>query len=125
MGAGSVTNSSDGAPSWKLASPHDRQTQGIVVSGFGDLPSAQALFLMCDWPDEPAAAGPARKGAWLQALTMVAPITDSDGSYVFCDMEVTAHLLVGTSIGERKSPRAPSLTLEEGGMYMVNLRVSR
>jgi Carboxypeptidase regulatory-like domain len=51
--------------------------------------------------------------------------TDSDGRYVFCDIEVTAHLLVGASIGERKSPRAPSLTLEEGGIYMVNLRVSR
>jgi len=88
MGARSVTGRTPGQPSaqpskqpasWKLAPPHDKQTQGIVVSGFGDLPSAQALFLMCDWPDEPAAAGPARKGAWLQALTMVAPITDSDG----------------------------------------------
>jgi Dyp-type peroxidase family len=87
MGAGSVTGRppsqpsaqpSNQPPSWKLAPPHDAQTQGIVVSGFGDLPSAQALFLMCDWPDPPAAA-PAGKGAWLQALTMVAPITDSDG----------------------------------------------
>jgi deferrochelatase/peroxidase EfeB len=88
MGAGSVTGRppsqpsaqpSNGPPSWKLTPPHDTQTQGIVVSGFGDLPSAQALFLMFDWPDEPPAAAPARKGAWLQALTTVAPITDSDG----------------------------------------------
>jgi len=85
MGAGSVIGQTPGQPSgqpsrqppsWKLAPPHDAQTQGIVVSGFGDLPSAQALFLMCDWP--PAAA-PAQKGAWLQALAAVAPITDSDG----------------------------------------------
>lgn len=85
MGAGSVTGQTPGQPSgqpstqppsWKLAPPHDTQTQGVVVSGFGDLPSAQALFLMCDW--SPAAA-PAGKGAWLQALAAVAPITDSDG----------------------------------------------
>ena len=86
MGAGSVTGRTPSQPSappseppssWKLASPHDRRTQGIVVSGFGDLPSAEALFLMCDWPDPPA--GAARTNAWLQDLTAVAPITDSDG----------------------------------------------
>jgi len=88
MGAGSVIGQTPGQPSgqpsnqpssWKLAPPHDKQTQGIVVSGFVDLPSAQALFLMCNSPDDPPAAAPARKGAWLQALTAVAPITDSDG----------------------------------------------
>ena len=55
MGAGSVIGQTPGQPSgqpsnqpssWKLAPPHDKQTQGIVVSGFVDLPSAQALFLM-------------------------------------------------------------------------------
>jgi Dyp-type peroxidase family len=64
--------------SWKLAPPHDTQTQGIVVSGFVDLPAAQALFLTCGWPGDPPGA-PAHKGAWLQALSKVAPITDSDG----------------------------------------------
>lgn len=55
MGVGSVTNSSNKAPSWKLASPHDVQTQGIVVSGFGSLPAAQALFL--EFGPKPAAGG--------------------------------------------------------------------
>jgi Dyp-type peroxidase family len=61
-------------PTWKLKPPHDRLTQGIVVSGFAKLPAAQALFLWCDWPDQ----GPG-KGAWLRALEAVAPITDADG----------------------------------------------
>ena len=110
MGAGSVTGRTPGQPSgqpsklssWKLAPPHDTQTQGIVVSGFSDLPSAQALFLMCDWPDEPAAAGPARKGAWLQALTAVAPITDSDGK------DENAASIAFTWTGLRKSGLDPN-----------------
>ncbi|MGY4314072.1 Dyp-type peroxidase [Bradyrhizobium sp. JR3.5] len=78
MGAGSVTNSSNTAPSWKLASPHDVQTQGIVVSGFGSLPAAQALFL--EFGTKPAAGGAAQgpAGSWLQALMGIAPITDAD-----------------------------------------------
>ncbi len=93
MGAGSVTGKtpdqrpgqvpgqlSGAPPSWKLKPPHDALTQGIVVSGFADLPAAKALFLMCDWPENgPGAAVVAGKGAWLQALAAVAPITDSDG----------------------------------------------
>jgi deferrochelatase/peroxidase EfeB len=86
MGAGSVTGQTAAQPSgqpskpssWKLAPPHDMQTQGIVVSGFVDLPSAQALFLTCGWPDDPPDASP-HKGAWLQTLSTVAPITDGDG----------------------------------------------
>ena len=79
MGAGPVTSPKK-KPTWKLKPPHDTFTQGIVVSGFSDLPSAEALFLWCDWPengpDSPASAG---KGAWLKALADVAPITDADG----------------------------------------------
>ena len=46
MGAGSVTDQpSDQPTSWKLKPPNDALTQGIVVSGFSDLPSAKALFL--------------------------------------------------------------------------------
>jgi hypothetical protein len=77
--------------------------------------------------------------SWLTGVSRIGPngggiaaaaherdtFTDSDGRYVFCDMEVTGHLLVGASVGEHKSPRAPSLTIEEGGIYMVNLRVPR
>jgi Dyp-type peroxidase family len=79
MGEGSVTGQPPGPlpkqpSSWKLAPPHDAQTQGIVVSGFSDLPVAQALFLACG--DPPPAE---KKSAWLDALMTVAPITDSDG----------------------------------------------
>ena len=88
MGAGFVTgqpprqpaSQSPAPPSWKLQPPHDTLTQGIVVSGFADLPAAKALFLMCDWPENGPGAGiVAGKGAWLTALAAVAPITDSDG----------------------------------------------
>ena len=80
MGAGSVTGKTPdqrpgqvpgqlpGArPSWKLKPPHDALTQGIVVSGFADLPAAKALFLMCDWPENgPGATVVTGKGVWLQ-----------------------------------------------------------
>ncbi|MGZ3338356.1 MAG: Dyp-type peroxidase [Reyranella sp.] len=85
MGAGSVTGRTTDQlppqrPSWKLKPPHDALTQGIVVSGFSDLPAARALFLMCDWPENgPGAGVVAGKGAWLKALAAIAPITDSDG----------------------------------------------
>lgn len=76
MGAGPMTRAeTKKRPTWKLKSPHDRLTQGIVVSGFASLPSAQALFLSCDWLD--SAPG---KGEWLRTLESVAPITDADGS---------------------------------------------
>ena len=81
MGAEPVTGPEKKTrPSWKLKPPHDKNTQGIVVSGFSKLPSAVAPFLLCDWPENgpnsPASAG---KGAWLKTLNTVAPITDADG----------------------------------------------
>ena len=81
MGVGPMTNpETKTRPTWKLKPPHDTLTQGIVVSGFSKLPSANALFLLCDWPENgpnsPASAG---KGAWLETLKTVAPITDADG----------------------------------------------
>jgi Dyp-type peroxidase family len=81
MGAGPVNNQiKKRRPSWKLKPPHDVFTQGIVVSGFNKLPSAQALFLFCDWPENgPDAAVTHGKGAWLQALNSIAPVTDADG----------------------------------------------
>ena len=46
MGAGPVTSPvKKTRPAWKLKPPHDKNTQGIVVSGFSKLPSAVALFL--------------------------------------------------------------------------------
>jgi deferrochelatase/peroxidase EfeB len=81
MGARSVTNSRKMRPSWKLQPPHDGYTQGIVVSGFANLPVAEALFLWCGWPENESDGPPVSgKGAWLQTLNTVAPITDADGS---------------------------------------------
>ena len=52
MGEGSVVMpAKPKPPSWKLKPPHDRLTQGLVVSGFANLPSVQALFLCCEWPE--------------------------------------------------------------------------
>lgn len=65
--------------SWKLKSPHDERTQGIVVSAFKDLPAAQALFLCFDWPENESGSRPVGNGQWLQVLNDVAPISDADG----------------------------------------------
>ena len=59
--------------SWALADPHAGMTQGLVVSGFGHLPTGRALFLEFNWD-----AGQ-KGGAWLQALRTVAPVTPADG----------------------------------------------
>jgi deferrochelatase/peroxidase EfeB len=78
MGARSVTNPAK-TTSWKLRPPHDTRTQGLVVSGFNKLPSAEALFLFFDWPENgPEGPHTDGKGAWLRKLNDVAPITDAD-----------------------------------------------
>ena len=59
-------------PSWSLKPPHDTKTQGLVVSGFGSLPTGRALFLEFAW--EEGKGG----GAWLDALCAIAPVTDAD-----------------------------------------------
>jgi deferrochelatase/peroxidase EfeB len=56
-------------PSWGLAAPVAADAQGLVVSPFGHLPVAVALFLD---------AGKAQRG-WLRALRRVAPVTAADG----------------------------------------------
>ncbi|CAN5740315.1 Dyp-type peroxidase [soil metagenome] len=96
MGAGSLTDRpvSAESSSWKLAPPDDANTQGIVVSGFAALEAAQALFLKCTWPEDHP---PARKGAWLEALLAIAPITDSDGK------DPRAASLAFTWVGLQKS----------------------
>ena len=58
--------------SWKLAAPVAERTQGLVVSGFGALPTGRALFLAFGWPDDQS-----KKGAWLSTLEAVAPVTDA------------------------------------------------
>ena len=86
MGEGPVTSparaagAAIGKPlSWKLLPPHDTLTQGIVISGFANVPAAQALFLCFDWPENEPGSKPVGKGQWLQDLNVVAPITDADG----------------------------------------------
>jgi deferrochelatase/peroxidase EfeB len=59
-------------PSWRLRAPHDTKTQGLVVSGFGSLPTGRALFLEFAWKGKGG-------GAWLETLRAIAPVTDSDG----------------------------------------------
>jgi deferrochelatase/peroxidase EfeB len=70
MDAGPLTGPAP-APSWKLAPPVAAQTQGIVVTGFGTLPTGRALFLQFGW-----AAGEAPKG-FLNRLLAAAPITSA------------------------------------------------
>ncbi len=81
MGAGPVTGPRKlSRPSWMLKPPHDALTQGIVVSGFSTLPSAEALFLQFCWEENgPAGARTRGKGACLQTLDKVAPVTNADG----------------------------------------------
>ena len=60
------------SPSWKLAPAVAAQTQALVVTGFGDLPTGRALFLEFRWPADQSGTG------WLAALAQVAPITSAD-----------------------------------------------
>src|SRR4051812_1260397 len=53
--------------SWGLTAEIARDTQGIVATGFADLPAAEALFL------RQVADG----GEWLDALDRVAPISNA------------------------------------------------
>ncbi len=59
-----------GPPTWKLAPPLTAVTQGIVASGFADLPYGRALLLEFGWPEG------TRGGAWLTALNAVVPVSD-------------------------------------------------
>jgi Dyp-type peroxidase family len=54
-------------PTWKLASTIAPLTQGLVVNGYGSLPTGRALFLEFG----EGLSG----GAWLHALNQVAPVT--------------------------------------------------
>lgn len=77
-------------PSWRLQPPHDRSTQGLVVSGFASLPTGRALFLEFGWTrvepqgstaqggEGPSGAGNG-VGGWLAALQRIAPVSDADG----------------------------------------------
>lgn len=67
MDAGPVSAPASSTPSWKLADTPAAVTQGLVVSGFGNLETGRALFLEL--------GKGLRGGAWLSALQMVAPIS--------------------------------------------------
>lgn len=54
---------------WRLAAPYDSAAQGLIVSGFGHLPSAEALFL------RQRSTG----SEWLAILERIAPVTDAAG----------------------------------------------
>jgi hypothetical protein len=76
-------------PSWQIKPPHDALTQGLVVSGFSNLPTGRALFLEFTWPG-------AGSGGWLNVLQTVAPITDADNP------EIRAAALAFTWAGLQK-----------------------
>lgn len=67
MDEGPVSAPGKSPPSWKLAPPVAEATQGLVVTGFGNLETGRALFLEIE--------GDSFGGAWLRALAEVAPIT--------------------------------------------------
>ncbi|WP_213132438.1 Dyp-type peroxidase [Citrobacter sp. FP75] len=68
-----LTDNSNDSESWALAYPHNKNVQGLVVSGFSKQPFARALFLEFKFSKN-------HKGnSWLKALTSIAPITDADG----------------------------------------------
>jgi hypothetical protein len=69
MGEGSVMQSGKRRLSWQLAECTAVKTQGIVVSGFVDLPWAEVLFLHAE------TCG----AAWIDALRAAAPITNAAG----------------------------------------------
>ena len=71
MDTGPVVQPPKAWPSWKLAPPIAALTQGLVVNGFGKLPTGWALFLEIGTPDTPELGG----GAWLRTLESVIPVT--------------------------------------------------
>jgi deferrochelatase/peroxidase EfeB len=81
MGARPVSTPGKSPRRWKLKAPLDQEVQGFVVSGFARLPSAEALFLRFDWPENgPGMACSQGKGAWLKELGKIAAISDADGA---------------------------------------------
>jgi deferrochelatase/peroxidase EfeB len=72
MATGSVT-SERRARSWKLAPPVASLTQGLVVTGFGSLPTGRALFVRLGQPDQLWDGA----GRWLADLRALAPVTSA------------------------------------------------
>src|SRR5262245_38175019 len=118
MDAGPVTSpQKPRRRSWKLNAPHDGWTQGIVLSGFSSLPSAEALFLWFDWPkngpDDEVTEG---KGIFLKTLDAVAPITDANGK----DERAAALAFTWTGLQKLGLPAAALATFSapfREGMY--------
>jgi deferrochelatase/peroxidase EfeB len=70
MDAGSLT-APQPAPSWRLADSVAAATQGLIVTGFGQLPTGRALFLEFTWPGDSGPEG------WLNRLQTLAPVTSA------------------------------------------------
>jgi Dyp-type peroxidase family len=64
-----------GTPSWHFSDRLNTKAQGLVVSGFANLPTGRALFLELGWKGVKKKGG----GAWVEALRKVAQVTDADG----------------------------------------------
>ncbi len=71
MDTGPVAATPKQWPTWKLAPEIAPEVQGIVVTGFGSLPTGRALFLEIGEPERPELGG----GTWLRTLDQVAPVT--------------------------------------------------
>ena len=106
MGAGSVTSPKRATrPSWKLKPPHDKRDARYRGQRLQPLPSAEALFLLFDWPENaPGEKQVEGKGAWLQALETVAPVSDASGK----DERSVAHRLHLDRPSEARSSRGRS-----------------
>ena len=95
MAEGSMSVRDYDPTSWALADPHNKQVQGLVVSGFSSQTSACALFL--SFPEGHGHFG----GGWLKELQTVAPVTNSDY--------------------ENKNPNSVALAFTYGGLKKMGL----
>jgi Dyp-type peroxidase family len=103
MDAGPVSEEK-GWPSWKLDRDTAADTQGLVLTGFGNLPAGRALMLRLTW-DRKAHGG----GAWLDALQKVVEITSA---------EPPAKRDGGQSDDQ---PRAAALAISWAGLQLMGL----
>ncbi len=71
-----MKHSGKSSGNWKLTGTHAEQAQGLVVSGFSDLPTGRALFLQFQWLDQPQGQD-VQGRSWLDRLQDIAPITSA------------------------------------------------
>ena len=100
MDTGSVAEPHRQWPSWKLAGEIAPLTQGLVVSGFGSLPTGRAMFLEIGEPERPELGG----GAWLRTLERVAPVTAAVPPTGGAPKQATAIAFTGTGLRKMDLP---------------------